>query len=37
MSADLRLSLFASSCLVQDMPKREVAGWVLVTAFRKVK
>jgi hypothetical protein len=37
MSADLRLSLLASSCLVHDMPKREVAGWVPVAVFRKVK
>jgi hypothetical protein len=37
MSADLRLSLFASSCLVHDMPKREVGGWVLVAVLRKVK
>lgn len=37
ISADLRLSLSALSCLVQDIPKSEVAGWLLPALFLKVK
>lgn len=37
MSADLRFNFSALSCLVQDIPKSEVAGRLLVVLFLKVK
>ena len=36
-SAGLLMSLLASNCRVQDMPKREVAGCVEVSERRSVK
>jgi hypothetical protein len=36
-SAGRSINWLASSCLVHDMPKSEVAGWVSVAARRSVK